>query len=493
MGERAIVWQCSGVGFAYDDASAQAPVPALTAVDIVLRRGEMLALLGAEGSGTSTLCRLAAGLLSERGTLRGSVQWGAEEWSAAHPSARSAMLGDDPEAQLTGMTTFVDDEVRLPRRLHGLTGGPDPLDALTELGVAHLSARRLETLSGGERQLVALASLMSLRPALLVLDQPALSLDPDARRRLTSALRRYCDAGGAVLLSGHQHDELSSAADRIGFVRDGTVACTVPSAAVLPSDLDAAGVWNTVPGGGGASGRSAEWGGRPGEDSSVPLLQVADLRVALRERVLIDGFELSLDAGDVMALIGANGVGKSTLLRAIAGLLDDEARVSGSIRGAGERGEVALDHLPAYRRARHVGWVGQDPSAQLSASSARSELERGVPLPPHRRRERTRLRAERSRAAAELLEAHGLLQFADTHPFDLGPAERKDLVIASAQLLGAPVLLLDEPTLGRDLGAMRRLERTIQEHAAGGGAVILTTHDIEWARSVAREVVRLGG
>lgn len=476
MSERPVVWGCVGAGFTYDESAVSAPVRALDAVDLEVHRGEMVAVLGAEGSGTSTLSRLAADLLNGRGTVHGSVQRAG--------STRSAMLGDDPEAQLTGMTSFVDDEVRLPRRLHGHPDGPDLVEVLTELGIERLSGRRVDTLSGGERQLVALASLMSLQPALLVLDQPSLSLDPDARQLLAQSLRRFCDGGGAVLLAGHQHDELSAGADRIGVLERGTITRTVEAARFTAADCAAVGVWSTE-----------SQGSAPAPDRApVPAqsrLRVENLRIARGERVLIDDFDLSLGVGEVVALVGANGVGKSTVLRAIAGLLDADARVEGELWVGDAPDPTALHAVPAHRRARYVGWVGQDPSAQLSASSVRGELERAVPLPPHRRRDRRRIRAERSDTAATLLEASGLAPHAETHPFDLGPAQRTDLVIATAQLLGAPVLLLDEPTLGRDLAGMQRLDRIISAHTDGGGSVILTTHDLRWARSIAQRTVRL--
>lgn len=477
MPEPPVVWGCVGVGFTYHETSVSAPVRALHTVDLTVHRGEMMAVLGAEGSGTSTLCRLAADLLDGRGTVHGSLRRAGD--------AGSAMLGDDPEAQLTGMTTFVDDEVRLPRRLHGRLDGPDAVEVLAELGVEHLSGRRVDTLSGGERQLVALASLVSLRPALLVLDQPSLSLDPDARTLLARALRRFCDGGGAVLLAGHQHDELSVAADRIAVLQRGTITRTVKAARFTAAACAAVGVWSTE------SHRSA-----PAADRApVPAqsrLRVENLRIARGERVLVDDLDLSLGVGEVVALVGANGVGKSTVLRAIAGLSEPDARVSGEFWVGDAPDPAALHAVPAHRRAPYVGWVGQDPSAQLSASSVRGELERGVPLPPHRRRDRRRLRAERSDTAATLLETSGLAPHAETHPFDLGQAQRTDLVIATAQLLGASVLLLDEPTLGRDFAGMQRLDRTISTHADGGGAVILTTHDLQWARSIAHRIVHLG-
>ena len=463
----------------------EAPALALAEIDLVLRPGEMIAVLGPQGAGTSSLCRLVAGVLSDRGSVAGRIAL----------SGSAAMLGDDPEAQITGMTSFVDDEVRLPTRLSGSRRPVDTSAALAELGMARLSGRRLDALSGGERQLVALASLMTLRPAVLVLDQPALSLDPTARQLLRHALDRFRDGGGAVLLAGHQHDELSAAADRVAFLNAGRLTSESACADIDDAVLAARGVWNALaPGDPAPSGDSTalrQLGMTPVDEPAA--LRLRGLGIARGGSPVFTGFDLDVAPGTVVAVAGANGAGKSTLLRGIAGLLGRDAVVSGEICVAGASGEVRrIAALPAHLRARCVAWVGQDPGAQLSATTALGELERSSPLPPHRRRERPRVRAERSLRSAELLERVGLAAHADDHPYDLTPDQRKDLVIASALLLEPHVLLLDEPTLGRDLAGMRRLERVIRECTEAGGAVVLTTHDLRWAGRVAAAVVSLG-
>lgn len=526
MGDRRSepVLELTGAGFHHRGARSAA----LVGVDLRIAPGEMVAVLGPQGSGTSTLSRLAAGLLEDRGRVSGT--------RTAAAGSGVVMLGDDPEAQQTGMTSYVRDELRLPGRLRGRESHSEPgagtgacdhaaEAALADLGGAHLLDRRLDSLSGGERQIVALAGLLGLRPALLVLDQPGLSLDAAARTRLLHGLRQYCAEGGAVLIAGHQEDELSAACERRAFLREGQLV-ELPAGEASSADdgtLEEFGVWSSLPGqtqaqpmssspgqardaglgsrgsdasevaesaGPAGSAGSAEAAGQTAPsavDAVRPVLTVEELSVSRGGTPTLEDFRLSLAPAEIVTLEGANGSGKSTLLRALAGLLGRDADVSGRICSA----ELALDELPAHRRAGTLAWVGQDPSAQLSASTVRAELERSVPLPRHRRRDRAAVRAARDGVVTELLHRTGLSEAAQSHPYDLSPARQKDLVIATALLLRPQVLLLDEPTLGRDHPGMQRLTGLLRDVAAAGAAVLTTTHDLAWAEQVAQRRVRL--
>ncbi|MCM1014174.1 ATP-binding cassette domain-containing protein [Brevibacterium sp. XM4083] len=478
-----------------------AVMPALSDISLRLDPGRMHAVLGPQGAGTSTLARLTVGLLSEQATVTGH----------AVVTDSAVMLGDDPEAQLSGMTSIVGDEVQLPSRLHGVAADSARMAAaLSAFGLDGLWDRRLDTLSGGQRQLVALAGLLALDPVLLVLDEPALSLDPRMRRSLIAGLRAHTDSGGAVLLTGHQFDDVAEACDAVSFLSSGTL-----SAAVEPSSLgDAAiaghGVWTSVPGR--APGRSRDAVALASESaervpaepdagqqaphpraSGAPVLTIDGLRVERGEAVVLDGVDLRLHPGELVALTGANGAGKSTLLRALLGLLDRRATVTGamSVHRLGE--DISLPGMPACRRAAHLGWVGQDPGTQLSAATVANELRRAAPLPRHRRREREAVVAERTAAVASAMALVGLTEAAEAHPFDLGTARRKDVVIASALITEPAVLLLDEPTQGRDAAAMERLSAVVADFCERGGAVIAVTHDRRWARSAADRIVTLDG
>lgn len=468
-----------GAGFAYRTADGLLP-PVLADLRHRVPAGQMHTVLGPVGAGTSTLCRLVTGLLHDRGETSGTIR----VTGPIGDAGTAVMLGDDPEAQLTGMTTRVADELQLPARLHGVsaaTARTRAEAAANDLGITDLWDRRVTDLSGGQRQLVALAALLGLQPDLLVLDQPGLSLDPAMRARLSAMLRDFCDAGDAVLVTGHQVDEFATAADQV-------LALGPSGLASLPLTADAvraAGVWDARAASAPAPGPTPTAGRR-----GASLLAVRGLHAARGVRPVLRGADLDVHAGDVVALMGPNGAGKSTLLRSLLGTLDRRDPVGGTIRAADG---VDLTRLSTHERSAHLGWVGQDPGAQLSAPTVREELMRAAPLPRRPRRIRTEAIREREERVQHLVHAAGLVEAAEEHPFDLDAAQRKDVVLAAALLRRPPVLLLDEPTLGRDAASMSRLAGLIDMQLQRGGGVLATTHDQRWARAVAHRQLHLEG
>ncbi|MCF2574146.1 ABC transporter ATP-binding protein [Brevibacterium sp. UCMA 11754] len=488
-----MILELIGAGFTYRSGAAAT----LADIDLRLAPGQMHAILGEVGSGTSTLGRLITGLLSERGTSLGHIR----------VAGTAVMLGDDPEAQLSGMTSLVGDEVQLSGRLHG-----DEVSAverrahqaLGSLGIGDLWRRRLDTLSGGQRQLVALAGLLTGNPSLLVLDQPSLSLDPETRRRLGAALRAFCVAGGAVLITAHQFDEVAEACDQVSILESGRLITTNirPSA----SELERQGIWDTRPRGQGEPrephrscepyqqfeprGADRSEAAGPSAPASVAL-SVRGLSVARAGVSVLTDIDLDLASGEIVSIVGSNGAGKSTLLRTLAGLLGTGARTSGVINVDGNGRPVSLGDAPAHERAQHLGWVGQDPGSQLSAATVREELMHAVPLPSHRRRDRAAIRTRRQKAVTSAMATTQLDSFSETHPYDLSIDLRKDLVMASALILSPRILLLDEPTLGRDRNAIDRLNVFIKDFRRRGGSILATTHDRHWATATADRILLL--
>jgi energy-coupling factor transport system ATP-binding protein len=367
------------------------------------------------------------------------------------------------------------DQVTMRRRVE---------EVLDALGIAHLRDRSPATLSGGEKQRCAIAGALAAAPAALVLDEPTSMLDPQGADDVLAAVGRLNDdLGTTVILAEHRLERAAPMADRAVLVENGTVASSMSPHDVVASYDGAPTVtelgrllgWDPLP----LTVREARAAVRR-HASAVPaplvppsldetasaghvLLRAAGLDVAPGRQPVLTGVDLALAEGEVIALLGRNGSGKTSLLRCLAGALTPR------------RGSVQADQPVAY--------VPQDPNALLFSPTVRRELA-----------ETLRLVGRRDHGEVDLwLAALGLESLAGRHPRSLSTGERQRVAIAAVAVGDAPVLLLDEPTRGIDAPSRTALERAVRSHAAAGGAVILATHDVELAARCATRVIVLGG
>ena len=309
--------------------------------------------------------------------------------------------------------------------------------AMQGAGVSHLAGRRMRTLSGGERQRVALASALAMRPRIIVLDEPSSQLDPDGAAMVLSAASRLAAEGRAVVISEHRLERLVSSAaamvvvERGGAASQSTDSWTAAPVVAPPPRLAAPGVeaWSL-------EGVTAGFG----------------------ERAVLQGVDLAGRRGEVVALSGPNGGGKTTLLRLIAGALAPSA------------GRVE-------RRPGRIAYLPQNPTALLHRPTLLSEV---------------RLTLGRSgdgEAPEVILRELGLLHVAHRYPRDLSCGERQRSALA-AVLPGHPSLvLLDEPTRGMDAAARNALILLLARLRDAGSGIVLATHDAALRDAVADRVV----
>ncbi|MFO7589518.1 MAG: ATP-binding cassette domain-containing protein [Acidimicrobiia bacterium] len=458
---------------------------ALVGVDLRVEAGEVLLVVGSSGSGKSTLLRAANGLVPHAtgGRLDGEVVAFGRSTRSHHPRELADVVGfvsQDPEAQLVvdeveHDVAFVLENLGMPaiemrRRVE------ETLDALA---IAHLRRRAPSTLSGGERQRVAIAGALAAAPSALVLDEPTSQLDPQGAEDVLAAVARLnSDLGTTVMIAEHRLERAAPLADRAVLMEDGGIAAPDAVGAVLTSYPGAPPVtrlgvllgWDPLP----LTVRDAraraiaappDLPSAPVETAPTPgdvRARAEGLVVELGGRRVLDGLDVSLSAGEVVALLGRNGAGKTTLLRALAGMT----------RASGGRLDVRST----------VAYVPQDPSALLFSATVRREVA-----------ETLRLLGRPDAAAVDRwLDRLGITALADRHPRSLSGGERQRVAIAAVAVGGADVLLLDEPTRGMDASSRYALERAVAEHAAAGGAVVLATHDVELAARCATRVLVLG-
>lgn len=445
--------------------------------DVRLEVGPGLTLVvGPSGGGKSTLLRLCNGLVPH--LFGGRIQGAAEvigqdvlRTPTRRLAQRVGFVFQDPERQ--AVFDRVDREVAFGLENVGVPAAEMPArveEALARVGAAHLAGRLVRTLSGGERQRVAIASALVLRPACLVLDEPASQLDPEGAAEVIDACLGLAASGSTVVVSEHRLERLLPAADRLVAVAGGTVRAGAPEdlyhlAPALPGvvelsrrlgwrppALSAAQVNGRLP-----RLRTPEPG--PARAAGAPVVELAGVSAAAGGRRVLGGCDLSVGEGEVVCLIGPNGGGKTTLLRTLAGLAPPLA------------GEVR-------RRPGRIAYLPQRPDVLLHRSTVREEV--GVTL---------RRSGGEMAEADHVLEVLGLAAVADRFPRDLSTGQRQRAGLA-AVLVGAPRLaLLDEPTRGMDAAAMSALRTLLAELRRRGCGICVATHDPDLAARIADRVV----
>ncbi|QKW17934.1 ATP-binding cassette domain-containing protein [Kitasatospora sp. NA04385] len=472
--------------------------PVLRDVGLTVPEGELCLVVGRTGSGKSTLLGAVNGLVPHftGGTLHGRVTVDGRD-TAHHPPRELAdvvgVVGQDP---LAGFTTDTVEE-ELAYAMEQLAVPPEVMrkrveETLDLLGLAELRHRALHELSGGQQQRVAIGSVLTAHPRVLVLDEPTSALDPTAAEEVLSAITRLVhDLGVTVLLAEHRLERVVQYADSVaylpgdGTVRHGPPAELFAATAIAPPvvELGRLAGWHPLP----LSVRDARRAAGPLRErlSARPVppprrTGAAGETVLTAERVVVRHGrqvavrEVSLDlaAGQVVALMGRNGSGKSSLLWALQG---SGARQGGTVRVDGRDPK----RVPAAAARRLVGLVPQTPSDLLyldtvDAELAQADRESG-PAP--------------GRGARALLDALAPGIPGRLHPRDLSEGQQLALVLAVQLTAAPPVVLLDEPTRGLDYPAKEALTAIVDRLAAEGRAVLVATHDVEFAAAAADRVV----
>ena len=460
--------------------------------------GELVVLAGRSGAGKTTLLRAACGLVPHYhgGEVSGELRVAGldvREHGPADLGGAVGLVAQDPETQIVSAT--VRGELELPLDLRGEPPAARARaveEAALALGIAALLDRTSDTLSGGELQRVALAAALVLRPRLVLLDEPTSQLDPVAGDELIGLLRRLNEEWGmAVVLSEHRLERCLAAADRVvalaggalafdgspaefaAWARDADPSLATPAARLfslaglepLPvgakdarAALSRAGIEvqrTTAPAEPEPSRRA-----RRGRSKQQFALVAGDLWVELDAgagpREVLRGLDLTVAAGERVALMGRNGAGKTTLMRAAAGLIEPARGVVETPRGCALLPQSAGDLF-----------VRERVDEELPGEEGRLALARV-----------------------------GLEWAAGSDPRDLSGGERERLalaiVAAGRAADGVGLVCLDEPTRGMDGARKGELNEWTAELAAAGAAVLVTTHDVEFASRFADRVLLLG-
>ena len=478
-----------GVGLSYDETRV------LDDVDLQVTEGELVLVTGPTGSGKSTLLGVLTGLVPRfsGGRLTGDVLLDGHSIVRTPPRERAhhiGYVGQDPAAGF--VTDTVEEELAYGMEQLGLPA--DTMrrrveETLDLLGIADLRARDLRRLSGGEQQRVALGSVLTMHPRILVLDEPTSALDPTAAEDVLATLTRLVhDLDVSVVLAEHRLERVVPFADTLvvldgrGGLRSGAPADLLSDSPVAPPivELGRAAGWDPLPLTVREARRRADGLrdrlGRPPGDGPEPALtgglEARGVTVTHGATLAVHDVSLALRPGTVTALMGRNGSGKSSLLWALQG---SGSRRGGSVEVAG-RDPAAL--AEADRRTL-VGLLPQNAADLLYLETVADELTASGATP-----------ADLDRLVPGIDR--------QMHPRDLSEGQRLALALAIVLAGAPPVLLLDEPTRGLDYAAKHALALILRRMAGGAGegsvegrAVLVATHDVEFVAQVADHVVVL--
>ncbi|MBN1486814.1 MAG: ATP-binding cassette domain-containing protein [Anaerolineae bacterium] len=473
--------------------------PALRDVSLELPEGEFILVVGASGAGKSTLLRCINGLVPHfsGGALQGQIMVHGQNPVLATPKIMSRYVGfvfQDPEAQFVmdrveDELAFALENAALPRQEMRVRVE----EVLDLLDLALLRDRHLDTLSGGEKQRVAIAAALALRPQILVLDEPTSQLDPKSAEDVLHALARLnADLGLTVVVAEHRLERVLPFTDLLvylpdngGGVKVGEPGEILPDMLLLPPLVELGKVldWNPLPltikeGRRFSRSISVKKTGIPSaghnHNGTLPYIAVRGLNLAYNGTAVVKGLDLELYPGEILALMGRNGAGKSTLLKSLVGLVSvKQGRVQ--VAGADIAGREVADIC------RQVGYLPQDPNALLFADTVMDELlitlrnhniaVDSAPFPP-----------------VALLDQLGIGPKAGAYPRDLSAGERQRVALGALMVTRPRALLLDEPTRGLDYVAKRRLLQLLKAWQDEDMAILLVTHDVELAAAAASRV-----
>ena len=459
----------AGVRYAYRASGPRV----LKGIDLDVHRGEYLLVAGVSGSGKSTLARTLNGLIPHfyGGRFEGDVRVGGvstRERSTADLFDRVGMVFQNPEAQLFNRSVrrelaFGLESLGLPR--DGIRRRIDGVAA--EMEIAHLLSRSPHHLSGGEQQMVCISAVATLRPEMIVLDEPYANLDGENVARIRAALSRLLKDGTGVVVCEHRLGRTAPDADRMIVMDRGRKVLDGPPDELRRVGLERFGL--DVPEIGGPRLSPRRSGVlRPKTPGTPPLLALESVSFAREGRGILEEISFSVREGECVAVVGPNGAGKTPLLKHFNGLLRP---TSGRVLLNGR--DIRKEKVS--RLARHVGMAFQNPSSQFFKLTVWDEITVAA-------RAMNRFDPEWVDTLVRIFRLEDLVSRA---PYRLSCGEKKRVAFAAALSAGPAILVLDEPTSGQDRHFKEALGGFLSALQARGQTIVLVTHDLRFAEACA--------
>jgi len=471
------------LSFRYRDRQS----PAIRDISFSAVPGEILLIAGASGCGKTTLIRAINGLIprSYKGELSGRILLGGQDtanWRLSNISQKVGTVLQDPERQILGSkvlheVAFGLENLGMPR--NEIYQRVD--DALDFLKITPLRLRETFSLSGGEKQKLALAGVLVMRPSILLLDEPLASLDPASAFETLDMVRRLADEGMTVLMIEHRvEDVLRIRPERVMFMSDGEIRYLGPL-----NGLEAVVDYREVKLQASVIMQRAKVDPPPVEIKFLPgvadsgsnpetIVRFENVAFGYDECEVLHGINLEIKRGDVIAVLGPNGAGKTTFVKHAIGLLKPK---SGRVLVQGrDTKEASVAQI-----ASTLGYVFQSPSHMLFAPTVREELAFG---PKNLRHPKNEIEKE----VVEALRIVNLEEKIDDPPLAMSFGQQKRVSIAAILAMHSRILVMDEPTAGQDYqNYMNFMDAILQ--LPGFEAILFITHDVDLAVIYANRVL----
>ncbi|MFM2154222.1 MAG: hypothetical protein RL382_123 [Actinomycetota bacterium] len=464
-------------------------------LNLTIDEGELVLVIGPTGSGKSSLLRLINGLVPHHtgGILAGDVSVNGTSTQIAKPGAMAHLIGIVGQNPANGFVAdTVEEELAFGMEVLNL---PNDVmrkrveEVLDLLSLAPLRNRSIATLSGGEQQRVAIGAALVTHPKVLVLDEPTSALDPIAAEEVLSILHRLVhDLGLTVVIAEHKLERVIQFADRIVHINGAGIANVgtpeeillnspiAPPIVHLAKALGLKEIGLTVREMRRMTTEFRELPTREQENNESKIgdavISIENLSVKYGDKTALNNVSSKINEGEIVAVMGRNGAGKSSLLKAIAGVTPVQ---SGKILVLGN----SPSDLQGKKRRQSIGFIPQEPSDLLYGQSVQIECDQA-----DRDNEIT---AGTTFSVLEQL-VPGISS--TTHPRDLSEGQRLGLALSVVVSSNPTILILDEPTRGLDYEAKSQLTRILIQFAATfGKAVLLATHDVELVAELATRVI----
>lgn len=484
----------ASLSFSYVSELTGDRVEALKDVDLSADAGSLTLVCGASGCGKSTLMKALTGLVPQMtpGELDGAVRINGRnlaDVALTDVGHLCSSVFQNPRTQFFCDT--VAEELAFCGENYGrerATLRQQSERAAKLMGISHLMERKLTTLSGGQLQKVALACALASGAPVLLADEPTSNLDPAAISEVRAALKVLKEQGLTIVVVEHRLHFLRGLADQVLLMESGRVTRRWNGAEFFSmgqAQRRSLGLRTLVdPGppetwvGQGQVGRQEKQAGRQENQAghqenreaapSQARLSCRGLSFAYGDSPVFEGLDADFPAGQITCIAGANGVGKTTLVRVLCGL------------AAPSLGTISLDGVPASRKTRRsaCALVMQDTGRQLFSDTLAGELTIGASHAS-------------GQSGEQLLADFDLANLGERHPLSLSGGQKQRLVIAAARATGRPIVILDEPTSGVDARHLDSITATLRRIADEGAAVVVVTHDGEFAAACADRLITL--